>query len=201
MHPSPPVWEALMSEAYDGQQIVGMDLHRRRSVLVRMTADGQKLETSRITNSPAELRRVIARAGKRPRVVLEATYGWYWAADTLAAAGAKVHLAHPLGVKGFAYRRVKNDEKDAADLADLLRMGRLPEAWIAPAEIRELRELTRYRLKLVQRRSGCKDQVHAVLAKLGIPVTCSDLFGVWGSTWLDGLALPQPYKGEVASLR
>jgi transposase len=39
-------------------------------------------------------------------VVLEATYGWYWAADVLAEAGANVHLAHPLGVKGFAYRRV-----------------------------------------------------------------------------------------------
>jgi len=188
-------------EAYDGPQFVGMDLHRRRSVLVRMTADGQKLETTRITNSPAELRRVIARAGRRPRVVLEATYGWYWAADTLAAAGAQVHLAHPLGVKAFTYRRVKNDERDAADLADLLRMGRLPEAWIAPAEIRELRELTRYRLKLVQRRASYKDQVHAVLAKLGIPVTCTDIFGVWGNTWLDGLALPQPYAGKVASLR
>ncbi|HUY50980.1 MAG TPA: hypothetical protein VMV92_35625 [Streptosporangiaceae bacterium] len=52
----------------------------------------------------------------------------YWAAGTLAAAGAEVHLAHPLGVKAFTYRRVKNDERDAADLADLLRMGRLPEA-------------------------------------------------------------------------
>src|SRR5436305_12267640 len=188
MHPSPPGWEALMSEAYDGQQVVGMDLHRRRSVLVRMTADGRKLETARITNSPGELRRVIARAGKRPKVVLEATYGWYCAADTLAAAGAQVHLAHPLGVKAFACRRVKNDEKDAADLADLLRMGRLPEGWIAPGAIRELRELTRYRIKLVQRRSGFKEQVHAVLAKLGIPVTCTDIFGVWGNTWLDGLS-------------
>ena len=190
-----------MTAAYDGPQVVGMDLHRRRSVLVRMTADGRKLETARITNSPAELRRVIARAGKRPQVVLEATYGWYWAADTLAAAGAQVHLAHPLGVKAFSYRRVKNDEKDAADLADLLRMGRLPEAWIAPAEIRELRELTRYRIKVVRLRTSCKDQVHAVLAKLGIEVTCSDIFGVAGSVWLDGLELPQPYAGKVASLR
>src|SRR5216117_2298971 len=168
-----------MEIAYDGRQIVGMDLHRRRSVLVRMAEDGRRLGMARITNSPQELRREIARAGKAPRVVLEATFGWYWAADTLAAAGAEVHLAHPLGVKAFTYRRVKNDEKDAADLADLLRMGRLPQAWIAPAEIRELRELTRYRLKLVQRRSGCKDQVHAVLAKLGVPVTCADIFGVW----------------------
>jgi hypothetical protein len=39
------------------------------------------------------------------------------------------------------------------------------------------------------------------LAKLGIPVTCTDIFGAWGSTWLDGLALPQPYAGKMASLR
>ena len=188
-------------EAYDGPQIVGMDLHRRRSVLVRMAGDGRKLGTSRISNSPAALRQEIARAGWRPRVVLEATYGWYWAADALAAAGAEVHLAHPLGVKGFAYRRVKNDELDARDLADLLRMGRLPEAWIAPTEIRELREITRYRAKLVGMRTSGKDQVHGVLAKLGIFVVCSDIFGVAGSAWLDELALPQPYAGKVASLR
>ena len=190
-----------METAYDGRQVVGMDLHRRRSVLVRMTEDGRRLGMARIANSPAELRAQIARAGKSPRVVLEATYGWYWAADTLAAAGAEVHLAHPLGVKAFTYRRVKNDERDAADLADLLRMGRLPEAWIAPAEVRELREITRYRQKLVHLRTSCKDQVHAVLAKLGVPVTCSDIFGVAGSAWLEGLGLPQPYAGKVTSLR
>jgi transposase len=53
----------------------------------------------------------------------------------------------------------------------------------------------------VHLRASGKDQVHAVLAKLGIPVTCPDLFGAWGSTWLDELRLPQPYAGKVASLR
>ena len=65
-----------METAYDGRQVAGMDLHRRRSVLVRMTEDGRRLGTARITNSPAGLRREITRAGKSPRVVLEATYGW-----------------------------------------------------------------------------------------------------------------------------
>jgi transposase len=51
--------------------------------------------------------------------VVEACYGWYWAAGALAEAGAEVHLAHPLGVKAFSRRRVKNDELDARDLADL----------------------------------------------------------------------------------
>jgi transposase len=178
-----------------------MDLHRRRSVLVRMSEDGRKLGTARIASSPARLAAEVARAGGHPQVVLEACYGWYWAADALAAAGAEVHLAHPLGVKAFSCRRVKNDELDARDLADLLRMGRLAEAWIAPAEIRELREVTRYRGKLVQLRTSCKDQVHGVLAKPGIEVTCSDIFGAWGTRWLDELTLPQPYCWKVASLR
>ena len=90
--------------------------------------------------------------------------GGYGAVDALADLGATVHLAHPLGVKAFSYRRVKNDQRDAVDLADLLRMGRLPHAWIAPPATRELRELVRHRAKLVAMRSQCKAHVHAVLA-------------------------------------
>ena len=97
-----------MSEHYAGRQIVGMDLHRRRSVLVRMTDTGEQLETIRISNDPEYLKAVMARAGEAPEVVLEAAYGWYWAADTLAELGATVHLAHPLGVKMFSYRRVRS---------------------------------------------------------------------------------------------
>jgi transposase len=49
-----------------------------------------------------------AKAGRDPEVVLEATYGWYWAADLLQACGARVHLAHPLGVKMFGYQRARD---------------------------------------------------------------------------------------------
>ncbi len=189
-----------MSE-YAGRQFVGIDLHRRRSVIVRTTEAGEVLESVRILNDVESLDRVIARAGEDPEVVLEATYGWYWAVDALQAAGANVHLAHPLGVKAFEYRRVKNDFRDAADLADLLRMGRLPEAWIAPPATRELRELVRHRAKLVALRSGCKAEVHAVLAKCGIQVLMSDLFGIEGTKLLDRLRLPAPYAARIASLR
>ena len=74
-----------MSEQYAGRQIVGMDLHRRRSVLVRMTDTGEQLETIRISNDPEYLKAVMARAGEAPEVVLEAAYGWYWAADASSA--------------------------------------------------------------------------------------------------------------------
>jgi transposase len=189
-----------MSE-YAGRQFVGIDLHRRRSVVVRTTESGEALEATRILNDVDRLNSVIERAGEDPEVVLEATYGWYWAVDALQAAGAHVHLAHPLGVKAFEYRRVKNDFRDAADLADLLRMGRLPEAWIAPPATRELRELVRHRAKLVGLRSGCKAEVHAVLAKCGVQVLMSDLFGLEGKDLLDRLRLPAPYAARIASLR
>src|SRR3954464_11477909 len=192
--------EAPVSEQYAGKQIVGMDLHRRRSVLVRMTETGQHLETVRISNDPDYLREVMTRAGESPEGVLEATYGWYWAADTLAELGARVHLAHPLGVKMFSYRRVKNDQRDAADLADLLRMGRLPEAWIAPPATRELRGWVRHRAKLVGLRSGLKWQVHAVLANAGVQVPMSDLFGERGQQLLTTARLAPESRARVESL-
>lgn len=189
-----------MSE-YAGQQFVGIDLHRRRSVIVRTTELGETLEAVRINNDLDSLASVMARAGEAPQVVLEATYGWYWAIDALQAGGAHTHLAHPLGVKMFELRRVKNDFRDAADLADLLRMGRLPQAWIAPPATRELRELVRHRAKLVALRSGCKCQVHAVLAKLGIQVPMSDLFAQPGLDLLAHVQAPAPYVARIASLQ
>ena len=79
------------------KQYVGIDLHRRRSVVVRRSAAGETLSTTKIENSAANFLAALAAAGEEPEVVLEATYGWYWVADLLASEGAKVHLAHPLG--------------------------------------------------------------------------------------------------------
>ncbi len=188
-----------MSE-YDGKQFVGIDLHRHRTVIVRQDADGNQLAVRRINNDPLALVAEIGLAGEQPEVVLEATNGWYWAADVLTEAGARVHLAHPLGVTGFAYRRVKNDVRDAADLADLLRMHRLPEAWIAPPGLRQLRELVRHRAKLVGQRGGLKAGVHAVLAKQGLASPDSDLFGVRAARWLATAPLETAYRARVNSL-
>jgi hypothetical protein len=126
------------------RQYVGTDLHRRRSVIVRMTEDGEVLDTVRIDNDPVALSLELAKAGPDPEVALESTYGWYWAADLLQADGPRVHPVRPLGVHWDA-RRVKNDERDATGLAHRLRRGDLPKSWIAPPELRELRELIRYR--------------------------------------------------------
>ena len=58
------------------KQYVGIDLHRRRSVIVRKDSAGTALETVQIENGALALAGVVARAGESPEVVLEATYGW-----------------------------------------------------------------------------------------------------------------------------
>lgn len=179
---------------------VGIDLHRRRSVIVHKDGAGKVLETVHLDNDPVAFCTELEKAGEHPEVVLEATYGWYWLADLLEEQGAHVHLAHPLG-NNWGHRRLKNDERDAEDLVDLLRLGRLAESWIAPPELRELRELVRYRAKLVALRSGLKAQVHAVLAKEGVAVPMSDLFGAAGTRLLDKTKLGRAYGIRVASLR
>ena len=79
-------------------------------------------------------------------------------------------------------------------------MNRLPEAWIAPPPTRELRELVRYRAKLVAMRSSLKAQVHSVLAKAGVLIPVSDLFGVEGRERLTQVPLGVAYAQRVISL-
>ncbi len=185
----------LRPEAY-----VGIDLHRRRSVIVQRSAEGETLSVTQVRNDDVlGFSKAVSAAGERPEVVIEATYGWYWAVDLLEELGCRVHLAHPLG-NNWGNRRVKNDRRDAEDLVDLLRLGRLAEAWIAPKEIRELRELVRYRAKLVSLRTNLKLQVYSVLAKEGVAVPMADLFGVAGRTLLKSVTLAAGYAARVESL-
>ncbi len=79
----------------------------------------------------------------------------------------------------------------------MLRLGRLAEAYIAPPGLRQLRELVRYRAKLVALRSGLKAQVHAVLAKEGVAVPVADCFGLAGRVFLDQVELAGPYRARV----
>jgi transposase len=181
-------------------QYVGIDLHRRSTTIYRMDKDGEVLGCDRIVSQPFELTQAMADAGPEPEVVLESTYGWYWAADVLQDLGAHVHLAHALG-NNWGHRRVKNDKHDARDLALLLRIGRLSEGWIAPPEVRELRELVRYRHSLTRHRTSAKAQIHGLMAKNGILPVVAELWGPIGQAQLDGLELPEAYALRLDSLR
>ena len=95
---------------------------------------------------------------------------------------------------------MKTDAVDAKTLAHLLRTGLLPEAYIAPPELRDLRDLLRHRATLVHLRTSIKNRVHALLARQGILPEHSDLFGTAGRAYLAGLALPDGPRRRLDSL-
>jgi transposase len=117
----------------------------------------------------------------------------------IAECGARLHLAHPLGIAGYQNRRVKNDIRDATLLADLLRLGRLPEGWVAPPEVRELREAVRYRHQLSRLRAGLKTQIHQTLGKEGVIPELDYLWRGGGQQWLNDLRLGDVYVDRIES--
>jgi len=138
--------------------------------------------------------------GDDAEIALEATYGWEWLADLLEEAGYDLHLSHPLRTKAIAAARVKTDAVDARTLAHLLRADLLPEAYIAPRELRDLRDLLRHRVALTRMRSALKHRVAAVLAKNGVQPAYGDLFGPGGRRFLAELPLREPPRRRLDSL-
>src|SRR5438876_4477938 len=168
---------------------VGIDLHRSRSQIAVLDQQGGELLSRRIANDREIFLELLQGLGDGVQVALEATYGWEWLADLLDDAGVELHLAHPLRTKAIAAARVKTDAVDARTLAHLLRTDLLPEAYIAPRELRDLRDLLRHRVALTRIRTSLKNRVSAILAKNGIARPYSDLFGVGGTQFLSELEL------------
>jgi transposase len=184
------------------RQFVGVDLHLHRSVIARIDDHGQQLGWVRIDNDPKALVAECRKAGRGAPVAIEATYGWYWAVDALLAAKFDVHLAHPYGMRAMRKRkRVKTDSRDAYELAGLLRLGSLPEAYISPPDLRELRELVRHRQQLVKLQTSVKAGVRALLAKHGVRIAARDLNGDGAIAVLDSLTLPGTYAIRLAAQR
>ncbi len=86
-----------MQEQVSRQQYVGIDVHRRRSVIVRIDDTGKVLGKKQVLNDPVEFALAMAEAGEGPEVALQATYGYYWAADLLKENGDQRPPGAPFG--------------------------------------------------------------------------------------------------------
>jgi transposase len=178
---------------------VGIDLHRSRSRVAVLDDRGEVLLSRRIVNDPQTFLELLGEIDGECRVALEATYGWEWLADVLQDAGYELHLAHPLRTKAIASARVKTDAVDAKTLAHLLRADLLPEAYIAPRELRALRDLLRHRVALTRMRAALKQRIGAILAKHGIQRPYSDMFGPAATRFLTELELPDAAGRRLTS--
>ena len=125
-------------------------------------------------------------------VILEATFGWGWICDELKAANLQPMLASSSKVAGWRKARglAKSNRIDSDLLAELYNQ-QPPwwQVWLAPPQVREQRELLRYRASLVKTKAQTKNRIHAILHQHGIVHTFSDLFGVAGQNFLTQLLL------------
>ena len=177
---------------------VGMDIHKRFSQVAVVDESGEVVDQHRLNHTPREeLTDYFKQFPKDTQVIMEPTCGWSWLSDDISDLGLEVILAHPLKVRLIAESQIKTDKVDAVVLAQLQRTSFLPQAYLAPKEIRKLRDLFRCRCGLVRLRTILKLQIHALLIRLGIFHSFSDLFGKTGRAFLEGLELESPYKENL----
>src|SRR6266566_4628267 len=168
---------------------VGMDVHRKRSQVAILDQAGAVQRNRNVPNDPAELQPILGGLPASTPVAFEAAYGWGWLVELLEGLELQPHLVHPPRCKAIASARLKNDKVDAQTLAQLLRADLLPEAWIAPQPVGDLRALLRHRVSLVRLSTASKNRVHAMLADRGVHQPAS-LWTTAGRAWLAALELP-----------
>jgi transposase len=129
-----------------------------------LNAQGDVLGNHCCRNEWAEIDRYARRFGRVSEAAIESCTGAANLAEELASrAGWSIHLAHPGYVERMKQSPDKTDYQDARLLADLVRVGYLPRVWLAPAVVRDLRQLVRYRQQLVEQRRATKLRVRALL--------------------------------------
>jgi transposase len=180
--------------------VMGLDQHR-----AQITADWLNTETGEVGRArvtPAHrdgVRGFLGRfSGQDLEVALEATTGWRFVVEELQAVGATVHLAEPAETSSLRgnKKRAKSDRADARHLRELLMVGRLPEAWIPPAHLLDLRARVRLRHTLVDQRGEWQQRIQAVLYHHGVAQR-RDLLTVDRRRWLEELDLPTTAREQV----
>src|SRR5262249_55245105 len=146
---------------------VGIDVHRKRSQVAVIDAKGEVLTNRNVPNGVEPILKVIGGLPLGTPAAFEAAFGTGWLVELLEGYGFDPHLVHPLRCKAIASARLKNDKVAAAILARLRRADLLPEAWIAPPPVRQLRALLRHRVALVRLRTLLRNRIHAIVADHG----------------------------------
>jgi transposase len=178
----------------------GFDVHRNQ-----ITFDCLDTETGEVWRGeirPAtrvRLREWLGRfQGRQAAIALEATTGWRFVVEELQAAGIEAHLAEPADTRALRgpKRRAKNDRQDARHLRELLQAGQLPESWIPPTHIQELRSLVRLRKSLMDERRVWQQRIQAILYHQGQPAR-PRLLTVDKRQWLASLELSPAGRQRV----
>src|SRR4051794_8608453 len=179
---------------------MGLDQHRGQ--ISGEWIDTESGEVRRARVAPADraaVRKFLSRfRAEELEVALEATTGWRFVVEEVRRVGAGGHLAEPAetaGVRG-PKKRAKGDRADARHLRELLMIKRLPESWIPPDHILDLRARVRLRHTLSEQRSEWQQRIQATLYHHGCPQRRQLMTGD-GREWLASQPLPAAAREQV----
>ena len=168
------------------EYIIGCDAHKHYSQFAVINSKGELCTQTRINHEQGALYRYLSRFPRGTPVALESIGNWYWIMDEIESSGCKPVMAHAVKAKVMMGHVDKTDKLDARGLATLLHNGALPIVWIAPAELRDERQLHRTRMWLCKQRTALKNRIHATLAKYNLLLpTKSNIFAPKWRTLLD----------------
>jgi transposase len=180
--------------------VAGFDVHRAQITFDALDQGTGEVHRGRMRATPEAVREWAGRfSGDQIDVAVEACTGWLFVCEALVEAGATPHLAEPVETSALRgrKRRAKTDREDARWLRTLLCEGRLPEAWIPPAHVREWRTRARLRKTLVDERTSWLQRVQATLFQHGVAGVPDKLLSAQGREFLAGLELPDSARERV----
>jgi transposase len=181
--------------------IGGLDVHRKQITFDYLEMGTGEVKTGKIRPATREsVREWLSRfeGTEAAAFALEATTGWRFVVEEIERAGYEVHLAEPAETRTLRgkKKRAKTDRLDARHLRELLHQGRLPESWIPPSHIRDLRTLVRVRKTLVDERTAYLQRIHAQLFQCGYPQE-RNLLSKERREHLESLELPEAARKAV----
>lgn len=162
------------------EQFIGCDAHKKFSVFASMNERGEYGPTIRVGHELEVFRKFLRELPAHSEIALETSGCYYWLVDEMEQAGHVPRLAHALTAQRRMEGRHKTNDRDARGLAMLLRNGTLPRVWIPPAELRDQREMLRWRMTLSNLRTRIKNRIHGVLQRYNVDIAVADLFGDTG---------------------
>lgn len=179
----------------------GIDNHHHYAYLCLLDQMGEVVVQGKFYHKDQRLIPQLVQYLPHLKVTMEAGYGWYPLADTLEANQIPFVLTHPAKMRVLSGKK-KTDKEDALTLADLLRTHskKLQLAYVPPKNIRDWRDLVRFRSVLVKRQTQDKVMVRDILAKQGLVCHYRDLMGKRGQVWLEAQTFPFPYNQEKTIL-
>src|SRR5215470_17942316 len=169
---------------------VGIDVHRKRSQVAVIDADGGVIANRNVPNAAEPILKVIGGLPPGTPAAFEACYGTSWLVQLLEDYGFDPHLVYPSRCKAIASARLKNDKGRRGDLGPAAAGGLVAGSLDRPPPVRQLRALLRHRVALVRLRTRLRNRIHAIVADHGHDRPGGGYWTGPGRAWLASLDLP-----------